>query len=91
MNAELTKNEKNMINHIASLKVISWGVTAFGLFGVLLGSYASYFREMTSDARPLNSTLILNSIGIFFLGGLLLRLCTIVKKLAGSRASGDRE
>ncbi len=78
---ELNKSEKSILKHISSLKAVSTIITLFGLVGFFLGLFSIFFREMSSDARPLNFSLIVYSIGVFFLGYLLRQACAIIEKL----------
>ena len=41
---ELTKNEKSIIKHLSSLKIVSIIITIFGILSLLLGLYSTFFR-----------------------------------------------
>lgn len=81
MDIQLNWIQKSIVRRASFLMIVGWIVAIFGMFGVVLGLYTNYCREMSSDARILNQSLFLYSIGLFFIGGLLSQTCTIIKKL----------
>jgi hypothetical protein len=77
---QFTRTEKWIIRNASLLRIVGWGVTAFGVFGIPLGLYANYFREWSVDARALNNSLLAYSIGFIFIGRLLTPTITIIIK-----------
>lgn len=78
---ELTKSQEYTVKHLVSLKILSITMALFGLLGLFLGLYATFFRPMSPDARPLNFVLTCFSVGIFVSGCLLKHTCGIMDKL----------
>lgn len=81
MNIQLTPAEKWIVRNTSLLRIVGWGVTAFGLFGIPLGLYANYYREWCADARALNHSLLAYSVGLLFIGYFLSQTLTIIRKL----------
>jgi hypothetical protein len=79
---QLTKTQKSIIKHLGHLKLLSIFFALFGILGFLLGLYSFFYRPMTLDARPLNLSLLLFSIGIFTLACLLRQAYDIIERFS---------
>ena len=77
---QLTKNQKSTVDNIATLKTISLFFAMFGGLGIIQGLYSSFFRVMSPDARPLNFSLSLISLGLLGVSLLLVQAYSIIEK-----------
>ncbi len=78
---ELNSNEKKILKNLRFYKYFSICLIVFGIFGIALWVYCTFFKEITHDAKPLLFSLGAYSIGFLFAGYLFNQAFRLITRL----------